>query len=264
MTSVSAAVRKTSRRGALLGLQAAFAASGAFRRADSRPGATLLLIHNTPKGELGRLLRFVDRRRADVVDFGTAISDVAAGASRPMISLTFDDGFISNLDAGRELAARGISACFYVPTGVIGLSRGEVNAFFRRPQQEGVMTWDDIEELKSLGHVIGSHCRQHLPLSEMPIAEAEDQIKQSVTTLRDRLGECRDFAWPFGGLRHAPIEQVVKWCSEVDVCPASGVRGRNTRTTLSRLHYLHRDPVELRWIATDYAAFVTRHDGGRD
>lgn len=178
-----------------------------------------------------------------------------------MISLTFDDGFSSNLDAAEALARRGLSACFYVPTGVVGLeSQDEVDSFFGRRQAEGVMTWADLEHLVELGHVVGSHCVHHRPMVDAASnAEAADEIAESVATLRARLGACEHFAWPFGGLRHAPVADVVRWSREIGVIPASGVRGRNTDTSFSRSGYLLRDAVDLRWIGTDFEVFSTRH-----
>jgi peptidoglycan/xylan/chitin deacetylase (PgdA/CDA1 family) len=176
-----------------------------------------------------------------------------------MIALTFDDGFRSNMAAAEELSRRGVSACFYMPTGVIGLTQqDQVDSFFGRRQAEGVMTWDDLEHLTSLGHVIGSHCVHHRPLADAASkAEAEEEVKLSVQTLRERLGTCDHFAWPFGGLRHAPTSDVVRWCAEAGVVAASGVRGRNTDRTFTRTGYLLRDAVDLKWIGTDFRVFST-------
>ncbi|WP_370518848.1 polysaccharide deacetylase family protein [Microlunatus sp. Gsoil 973] len=159
--------------------------------------------------------------------------------------------------AAEELSRRGVSACFYVPTGVIGLTQqGEVDSFFGRRQAEGVMTWDDLEHLVSLGHVVGSHGVHHRPLADAASqTDAEAEVKLSVQTLRERLGTCEHFAWPFGGLRHAPTSEVVRWCSEVGVVAASGVRGRNTDRTFNQTGYLLRDAVDLRWIGTDFRVF---------
>ena len=252
-------VRSTARRGALLGLDAAYTVRGVPREADAQPGFTVLLLHNTPPPLLRRLLDFVDRRPGRILGFADATATLTGGGpSAPGVALTFDDGFASNMAAARALASRGVSACFYLPTDVIGLDDDAVDRFFRRPQAEGAMTWDDVEELRTLGHVVGSHCKQHLPLADMSLAAAEDQVKGSVDVLRDRLGEVGHFAWPFGALSHAPVEAVRGWCREIDVLPASGVRGRNTPELLQRRGYLSRDAVDLRWLAADYRVFTSR------
>jgi peptidoglycan/xylan/chitin deacetylase (PgdA/CDA1 family) len=252
--------RAAARRVALQGMHAGYRVSGASRRALGEPGVTVLLLHNTPPAQLAKLLAFVDARRDQVVDFGEACDALQAGTlpDRAMIALTFDDGFRSNLDAARALTERGVSACFYVPTDVPGKTQTEVDTFFRRPQAEGVMTWADLEELRDSGHVVGSHCREHLPLSTMDSARAEDQIKGSIEVLRERLGEAGHFAWPFGSLAHAPVADVLRWCTEIDVLAASGVRGRNTTELFGRRGYLSRDAVDLDWIGSDFDTFVTR------
>ena len=101
------------------------------------------------------------------------------------------------------LADHGISACFYVPTDVVGLDQPAVDRFFRRPQVEGVMTWDHLGGLVDAGHIVGSHCKQHLPLIDVSHDEGEEQIKGSVEVLRERLGVAEHFAWPFGALAYA-------------------------------------------------------------
>lgn len=257
--TLTARLRGTARRAALLGLRGRYRATGVSRRAAQQPGVTVLLLHYTPPDQLARLTRFVDANRDLVVGFREAMDLLSQGrADRPMVTLSFDDGFRSNLDAARALADRGLDGCFYVPTDVIGADQAETDRFFRRPQPEGVMSWDDVEGLAAAGHEVGSHCRQHVPMSGLTTAEAEDQVKGSVQVLRDRLGSARHFAWPFGGLHHAPVEDVVRWCGEIGVLPASGVRGRNTPALLARRRYLSRDAVDLSWLRTDYDVFVSR------
>lgn len=259
MSPLRPSLRAAARRAALVSLRVGYRAAGLTRQAMAQPGVTVLLLHYTPAPLLTRLLRFVDGHRDQVVGFQEGMDLLSAGAvDRPLLALTFDDGFRSNLDAARALTDRGIKACFYVPTGIVGAAQDEVDRFFRRPQPEGVMTWEDLEELRRDGHVVGSHCRQHVPLSQLPLSEAEDQVKGSVEELRGRLGMADHFAWPFGSLADAPVDRVVRWCAEMDVLAASGIRGRNTPELMDRRGYLSRDAVDLRWLATDLDVFTAR------
>ena len=232
--------------------------TGESRRAFGAPGASVLLLHNTPPESVRRLERFVVKNRELIVGFDEAVQHIRNDVHQPRIALSFDDGFASNLKAGTMLASHGISACFYVPTDVVGLSKPEVDSFFRRPQAEGVATWDDLEGLVDAGHAVGSHCKQHLPLIEMTEGEAEDQIKGSVEILRQRLGIAMHFAWPFGAIAFADAGLVTKWCDEAEVLAASGVRGRNRKTLLEREHYLRRDAIDMKWINTDFRVFTAR------
>ncbi len=254
-----AALRRSVRRGALVGYHALSTVTGRNRAAARLPGLTVLLLHNTPPADVARLARFIDRHRDQVVGFDDGVRAVADGSlDRPAVALSFDDGFRSNLDAAAMLTERGVSGVFYVPTDVVGLDKTASDTFFGRPQAEGVVTWADLELLRDTGHEVGSHCRRHVPMSGMARAEAEDQLKGSVEELRSRLGSARHFAWPFGGVRHAPVDDVVTWAADVGVVAASGVRGRNTSARLERAGFLRRDAVEVRWLATDLAAFGVR------
>ncbi len=175
-----------------------------------------------------------------------------------MLALSFDDGFRSNLGAAEMLSERDLPGVFYVPTDVIGLDEGAADDFFGRAQTEGVMSWADLETIRTAGHEVGSHCKRHVPMSGLSKAQAEDQLKGSVELLRSRLGSTRHFAWPFGGLQHAPVGDVTMWAEQIGVIAASGVRGRNTPDRLHSSRFLRRDAVDLTWLATDLAVFGER------
>ncbi len=222
---------------------------------------TLVLLHNTPPSGVARLERFVVRHRDQIVSYDEAVLRCQTGENRDepgVLAFSFDDGFRSNLEAGRMLADQGVAACFFVPTDVVGLKRPDVDRFFGRPQAEGVVTWDDLAWLRNHGHAIGSHCRQHKDLSAMTDAAAEDQVKGSIEVLRTMVGEARHFAWPFGKLINAPVRKVTEWCAEAGASAASGVRGRNTTSRLHHDGYLRRDALELRWLETDLRVFRGR------
>lgn len=227
---------------------------------EQNHGIAVLLLHNTLTPGATSLVGYVQENRDHFVDFG-AVEAMATGTTSVQsstIALTFDDGFRSNLAMARQLSELNLQACFYVPTDVIGADQEEVDRFYGRPQVEGVMTWSDLDELVALGHLVGSHCRQHKPLIDQSDAEAEDQVKGSLAVLRHRLGGARHFAWPFGSLRHADTAKVAAWCNEVDAIAASGIRGFNTAERYSSQGYLRRDPVNLRWLRSDVTAFLAR------
>ncbi|MFL0459403.1 polysaccharide deacetylase family protein [Kytococcus sedentarius] len=243
--------RAIARRSLLLGRYGSQRALGRAPQVPRPGGSTILLLHNTLPGDAARLERYIADHREQFVDLDSAIPAAGADRQEPGVALTFDDGFYSNLDMARRLARLDLQACFYVPTDVIGLPKHQSDAFFRRPQAEGVMGWAALEELRSLGHHVGSHCRQHKPLAGTSPAHAEDQVKGSLALLKERLGAADHFAWPFGGLHHAPVADVVRWCREVDALPASGVRGTNTPARLADEGYLRRDAIDLKWLSVD-------------
>jgi peptidoglycan/xylan/chitin deacetylase (PgdA/CDA1 family) len=201
------------------------------------------------------LTDYVRRNYAKFVSFAE-FNPTQNSRSDLALALTFDDGFKSNINIGRALADLGLSACFYVPTDVIGLSKCESDAFFGRPQAEGVMSWHDLEELTDMGHVVGSHCRQHIALKSLGREEAEDQVKGSLEVLKSRLGRADHFAWPFGSLNHVRVDEVISWCAQVGATPASGVRGANNPSRFTSEGYLRRDAITLSRINRDLAVFA--------
>lgn len=263
------------RRGVLLGSALSAKTPGRADAIWSTPAVGAFLLHESPPSSTTALLDFIDTHRDHFADFSTVEergSDAKTAPDRLELVLTFDDGLKSNLDIAQSLADRGLSACFYVVTDGIGLSPREADEFFRRRPMaqrsyqvsEPTLDWDDLEQMKDWGHVIGSHCRQHMPLSLMSLPEAEDQVKGSLAVLDKRLGDARHLAWPFGGLQHAPAADVVRWCREVDARAASGVRGLNfTRYGMDE-GYLRRDAIDLSWVGSEFLAFFGRHSQVRE
>lgn len=248
-------LRIRSRSIALDAARIGMSATGLTSRLRAVPGDYVLLLHNTIGTAGDALISYVDDHRQYFESFPPDQENRKYHGHR-RISLSFDDGFISNLNVGRSLAERGLSAVFYVPTDVVGMAKDESDRFFGRPQPEGVMTWANLEELGKLGHQVGSHCKRHVPLATMSLAEAEDQVRGSLQTLRERLGTADHFAWPFGSPVHAQVDHVTRWCSDEDVTAASGVRGSNSPERFATDRYLRRDAVDLANLSRDIDVFL--------
>lgn len=258
--AIRSRTRRAARRSALLALGAARAATGGTRKRQPSAGVSILLLHNTPVRVLPAIERVVVRHRDSIAGYNSSVEMLQMSTQPPPsgLAFSFDDGFRSNLLVARMLAEYGVSACFFVPTGVIGESQAGVDRFFRRPQSEGVMGWRDLESLVAMGHVVGSHSVEHRPLIGMTSDQAEAQVKESVELLRSNLGSCQHYAWPYGALSFAPAADVVRWCTEVGVTAASGVRGRNHPDLLRSDGYLRRDAADPRWISNDVNVFTSR------
>ena len=69
------------------------------------------------------------------------------------VSLTFDDGEVSQFGAGAILAAHGIRGTFYLNTGAID------------SREQGAMTWAQVASLAAAGNEIGGHTRDHVHLT---------------------------------------------------------------------------------------------------
>lgn len=84
---------------------------------------------------------------------------------KPII-LTFDDGYDDNYyEMLPILEAHGMKAVVYMVTNMIG--------------QPGYLTWEQLREMQNRGVEIGSHTANHVPLTELPPEERNDELKLS-------------------------------------------------------------------------------------
>jgi peptidoglycan/xylan/chitin deacetylase (PgdA/CDA1 family) len=127
-------------------------------------------------------LESIDRSVASPPQRGDSLSDVAT----PWM-LTFDDGGVSGLAAGQELARRGWPGHFFIVTDVVG--------------HPGYMDWDQIRALAKMGHVIGSHSCSHPDrMAACTYAQLLDEWSRSAAVLEEELGRQVPTASVPGGL----------------------------------------------------------------
>lgn len=113
-------------------------------------------------------------------------NDLLAGSGHlPVVALTFDDGSEDHAWVARMLAERAVPAVFFVVTGLLGTP--------------GFLSWEQARELVKLGHEMGSHGVDHLPVRNLSQAEVREQAYASKARLEDELQvPVRYFAPPFG------------------------------------------------------------------
>lgn len=169
----------------------------------------------------------------------------------PYLAVSFDDGLKSCVTAGRILADRGISACFFVVVSMVGERNfGKVAKFCRdrlamRPVE--LLDWDDLEQLLAWGHEIGSHTMTHARLVDLDPPALHDELERSREILCRRLGPVRHFAWPFASLDAAPPDIVSRALACGYESCASAVRGAHTRAASREELCLRRDHVMAKW-----------------
>ena len=169
------------------------------------------------------------------------------------LALAFDDGLVSQYHAAHTLSRLGVSACFFVCPGVIG-ERPEISneAFFRdrlmiRPQ--GIMSWDQLRELRSLGHEVGSHTCTHPNLALVDGALARHELSHSKQWIEREIGLCDHFAWPYG-TPAAISEELLDFGELLGYrSMASAIAGRYGPggCTLSIRPWIRRVPLECHW-----------------
>lgn len=104
------------------------------------------------------------------------VDDLLAYADPAFWSLTFDDGGVSMLAVGEELARRSWRGHFFVTTNLIG--------------EPGFLEASAIRELRRMGHMIGSHSVSHPNrMSSLSRRELRKEWQTSVAELSDLLDE---------------------------------------------------------------------------
>ncbi len=122
-----------------------------------------------------------------------------AAASRPVVVLTFDDGYRDFYDnvfpvlKTRRLPA----AIFVIPEFIEG--RVEPERYRGRGELSRPLTWEMLAEMAAAGITVGSHSLTHRELTELSRAEAEREIVESREVIGRELGTLPDwFAYPRG------------------------------------------------------------------
>lgn len=173
-----------------------------------------LNFHNTPK----RLEKRYARQLAHLCDTHMAVTEddlvtwLDHGIwphTRPGLIPIFYEGYKNNYDVGALLAERyGFRGWFFVPSAFPSVPIAEQRDFARShhiglDQDDGeriAMTWDEVRDLESRGHVIASHTRTHSPLT--PASPDEAYLEEIVRAQEDferELGHpTRAFAWLYG------------------------------------------------------------------
>ncbi|MHB1213705.1 MAG: polysaccharide deacetylase family protein [Thiobacillus sp.] len=110
--------------------------------------------------------------------------------------ITFDDGYVDNLDACAELQKRGMRATWFIVTGSLDQSP--------RWPEDGrpagrLLNASELREIQSAGMEIGSHTVSHERLTNVDDAHLLTELADSKATLEDILGSSvNSFAYPYG------------------------------------------------------------------
>lgn len=121
--------------------------------------------------------------------------------SRPLISLTFDDGYSSYSTAALPAMKQyGYKSTAYIITGEVGDTAG------------GYMTLAQIKAAYAAGNEIGSHTVTHPDLNTLTVAKITTELVNSKSYLqRNVTSAITDFAAPYGSANPNTITQIKKF-----------------------------------------------------
>ena len=169
------------------------------RITDGVPAGTRHGTYVTKK-DFERQLASLERRRRTPLTF-VQMKEILEGKrslpDRP-IMITFDDGYEDNyLNAFPLLRSYSFSATVFL-LGNRSLTKNEWDTIHGEPVA-GLLTDSQIKEMYAGGIEFGAHSMTHKMLTEIPLSEAETEIRRSKAELEQRLGvPVISFAYPYG------------------------------------------------------------------
>lgn len=226
------------------------------QRLLATPRVQFLCMHSVFSDEERGFARLVETlaKTHTFVSYSEAVHRVRSGViDRPYLSFSFDDGMKNNAVAARILKQFGVKACFFVITDIVNEKDYNALAEFCRGRLGGpavdFLSWKEIEELKSMGHEIGSHTASHRRLSDLSRKQIIAELEYSRTRIAEFVGPPEHFAWPYGRATDAPTT-IVEIAAEAGYTScASGARGCHISKSVDTAAaiYIRRDHIMCNW-----------------
>ena len=177
----------------------------------NRQRVTVLLYHRVSDSVRDTLTVGVEQFERQMVDVKrhsrvVTIEDivrckVSRRSLRPIVAVTFDDGYRDNYEYAAPILLRcGVPAAFFVSTGLLDCDRGFPHDLARYGKAVPTMTWKQVEALKQWKFGIGSHTQTHVNCVKDDPGIVDREIIESKRDLQRAVGlqDCI-FAYPYGG-----------------------------------------------------------------
>jgi peptidoglycan/xylan/chitin deacetylase (PgdA/CDA1 family) len=146
----------------------------------------------------------------------TLSAALAEGPPRKAMAVTFDDAYVSILEAGLPvLDELGVPATVFVPTDAAAdagqMAWSELRRWVGTEHEHELrcMSWGQLRALSARGWEIGSHTCSHPHLAEVGGERASVELSASRTACEDALQRpCTSLAYPFGSYDRGVIDLV--------------------------------------------------------
>ncbi len=117
------------------------------------------------------------------------------------VSLSFDDGFLSQYNYARILYRLGVPGTFFLIT---GLSYYDGRRLI-------IDRHDLVREIVDMGHEIGSHTHTHRDLTKLSTQEVEKEFRESINILRNFIDYEPGVAYPYGAFNEGVVKIASKY-----------------------------------------------------
>lgn len=184
------------------------------------------------------------------------LAPATAEAARTVVTLSFDDAVVSQLEAQAILEEYGVRGSFFVNSNRVGRS--------------GRLTWDEVRALAAAGHEVGGHTLDHEDVTEVSLSEARRQICDDHDAIVAQGLTPTTFAYPFGH-SDAAAAQILADCGYVYARKHGGLRSLTGCSSCPPAESLTPpDPLQLRspqsvrdtYTLGDLQTFVLRAEAG--
>jgi peptidoglycan/xylan/chitin deacetylase (PgdA/CDA1 family) len=130
--------------------------------------------------------------------------DLPLDQTKPLIAVTFDDGYLDNFEnAAPILIKHQVPCTFFISTEKIRDNRPFDHDLRALGFGLDNMSWDQVRQMRDWGLHFGSHTRNHVNLAEVDDETALMELQGSLDDIRAELGEDKVcIAFPYGRKRH--------------------------------------------------------------
>ena len=136
--------------------------------------------------------------------------DLPRHAKKPVIAVSFDDGYLDNFEnAAPILIKHQVPCTFFISTEKIRANQPFEHDMRALGFGLDNMNWDQVRQMRDWGLHFGSHTRNHVNLAQVDDQLAHDELLGSLQDIRAELAQEQVFiAFPYGRKKHITPERI--------------------------------------------------------